>query len=151
MGHLVDQYSFLFSICKKYSTKISYHKSSSSFPIFRTIRFALFYMLPLLIICHSYFYVYKRLRQHIKRKNRNSINPVIEREQKAQHLITALGILYALSWGPYHASKLYLNWSKFFDLKSQVAKPSHWIIMVSAFFQIMPQIGNCVDPIFYEC
>ena len=88
------------------------HDHSLGLALFRTLRFVCFYLIPVSIIFFSYCHVYKKLRRHIKTRSKNTINPIVERERRAQKLITALGFVFTVTWGSYHASKLYVNWKR---------------------------------------
>jgi len=88
------------------------HDHSLALALFRTLRFVCFYLIPVSIIFFSYCHVYNKLRRHIKTRSKNTINPIVERERKAQKLITALGFVFTVTWGSYHASKLYVNWRR---------------------------------------
>ena len=90
-------------------TSCGSHAPYHALLIFRTLRAVCFYLIPVLIIFLSYCNVYKKLRQHINTRSRNSINPIVERERRAQKLITALGFVFTVTWGSYHASKIFAN------------------------------------------
>ena len=90
-------------------TSCGNHAPYHALLLFRTLRAVCFYLIPVLIIFLSYCNVYKKLRQHINTRSRNSINPIVERERRAQKLITALGFVFTVTWGSYHASKIFVN------------------------------------------
>ena len=95
-------------------TSCGNHYNLLALSIFRTVRFAIFYLIPVTIIFFSYWRVYLKLRRHIQTRTKNAINPIMERERRAQKLITALSFVFAVTWGSYHASKLYVNWTRYF-------------------------------------
>ena len=119
--------------------------------LFRTFRAVCFYLIPVLIIFLSYCNVYKKLRQHINTRSRNSINPIVERERRAQKLITALGFVFTVTWGSYHASKLYVNVSQW-TAKNETNKNEIFDDIKMIFtggLQDLAHFGYSADPLFY--